>query len=887
MPTFEEWAGTPGRLQIFLVETSARRVADGAVIPLYFADYPPDNLSRFYLPCIKEMPRLTRQGNDTLSPNHVPTWGDLTLWVEMDYRPDGGNAITWRELLSPAYTFVGQPLVLKVGGEEFAEGDYYTLFTGHVGGVSWDEGDGTATLRLYDKGQDLERKIPDFELGESALVDKDSWDQLVPLPLGIVKNYSPLLIRAVGANAYLYALAGAVIGALDAVYYSAVPANPATYVFTQKDVSPANKDAQGAAVLLTSGPYTGAAVQREWLIQIDSITALNSQGDSGPEVGLATFRWSVDGGITWLGSGILTWLLAYDSATLGKNPAVGNATVVISGDYTGDAKLVYYLKVVTGGYIGGTPAPQFVWSDDGGITWSAPVDILDNDPITLNRGLSAAFAGTSGHYVPAQTWTPIASAPGRMYCLVSSPADNVAIEITTGGSPGLGAMFRWDAGGGWSAPQAVESALGIWAGGSGYVVGDVLEFVQAGASGMQAWVETVDGAGGVTGIRIKERGMNYTVADGLQTTTNGGGTGCMVNIKAVDATGALDIRPIELFAGHWIGFTEGGLMAQDQYDAGDSGYSFAAYVYPFVVNDLWGFSFKEIPIPLADGVSIQFYTQAGQDFALYDEWRFRLISTVLCLGVADTTDITADVRGMIDPVTLAAVDTAATIIRAIIAVWAGWDPDAEFVGALMTAFDAAIPYQMGLLLDSPTAITEIIDTLLTGVPAIYGLTLDGEFYLKELVNPAGSPALSLTGMEYFPSRTGEKDGTNFYRRVYFHYDRNWSPNRNAAGVTQERLQWLCRDWHQISRQNRDLANSVEASELGPLDTCLISREDAGLLAQKLIDLYGVRRETQEVETKIQAFRRNIGDTVAVDGELFTLLGLELDMYDRSILTVWR
>ncbi|TSA12005.1 MAG: hypothetical protein D4R73_02930 [Deltaproteobacteria bacterium] len=803
MLSFEAWAGRSGQLQIFLISTSVMRVADGVIIPLYFSDYPPDRLSRFYLPCIKDMPRLTRQSNDTLTPNHVPTWGDLTLWAkDLDYKPDGANSISWREMLSGAYTFIGQPLVIKVGGEEFAEADYYTLFTGHIGRPSWDEGEGTVTLRIYDKGKELDRTIPDFELPESPYVDEGSWNQLIPLPLGAVKNFKPILIRQTEAGAFLYALAGAVIDALDNVYYNAAAAGGGSWTFKQKDISPAAKDAEGSATMETSGPYTGDAMQEEWIIQIDSIAA-------GSEVGLATFRYSIDGGETWLGEGILTWKLAYDATTLVKSPAAGNATMVVSGDYTGTTKDTYKVKVTRGGHIGDVPCPQFEWSDDNGANWNGPVDILATAPIALNRGLSVAFTGApgSGTWIENSWWTPIASAPGVMGVVAHNHGDNVDVEITTSGNVGDAVRFKWrNNGGAWHLDNSIPN-----------------------------------------------------------------------------------INPIELFAGYSVQFTDPPLTDPpvNDYDAGDVGGSTSVYVAPFVVDDIWSWTFKEAPIPLADGVSIQFYTQSGQDFEALDEWRFRLISTVLCSGLEETTDVTVDCRGMIDPVSLAYVDKAADIIRALIAVWAGWDPEAEFDLAALAAFNATIPYKLGLLVDSPSAISEIIDTLLSGIPAVYTVTLNGKFFLKEITNPAGEPSLSLTDVEYFPSRTGEKDDQNFYRRVYLHYDRNWNTNQNAAGVSQERLQWLRREWRQISRHNQDLEDSKEAHDLGPLDTCLIDRDEAALLAQKNIDLYGTRRETQQVETKIQPFQRNIWDTVEIDGLPFALKGLELDMYDRSILTVWR
>jgi len=900
--TFEEWAGRSGQLQIFLITASVMRVADGAIIPLYFSDYPADRLSRFYLPCIKEMPRLTRQSNDTLTPNHVPTWGDLTLWAkDLEYKPDGANSISWREMLSSAYTFIGQDLVLKVGGEEFAEADYYTLFSGHIGGVSWDVGDGTITFRLYDKAQELDLKIPSFELGESVFVDEDSWNQLIPLPLGTVKNYKPILVRETTPGSCLYALAGAVIHALDNIYYNGAPAGAGLWTFKQKDVSPANKDGEGSASLETFGTYAGVAVQQEWLVQIDSITALNSQGNSGPEVGLATFRYSTDQGLTWQ-SGFLTWNLAPDTVT--KSPAAGAAVMAVSGDYSGDCKLNYQVKVVRGGDIGDAIPPRIIWSDDGGVTWQPDED---------------------------GSWTPVASAPGVMSVTAFNPYDVVQVEITTGGDVGGAVRFKWSNDGGitWTEDNQIPdtSPIELF---SGYSV----QFTAPGEPGVDDY-DAGDAGGTALAVDVLSvdpptipptslsiplnRGLSAVFSgDGISTPTwnwvpvgSAPGAGSVVAgdpldveltitlggacgvatfdwvIGANSGSGTTSTSPQEILTGYQVQFTAPGVPGVDDYDTGDGSSLGSSYTPAFVVNDLWAFTFKEIPIPLADGVAVQFYTQSGQDFELFDQWRFRLISTVLCAGLEDTTDVTADVKGMVTPVDLTAVDTAADIIRAVIAAWAGWDTEADFIGTIMEAFNTAIPYKLGLLVDSPTAISEIIDMLLTGIPAVYSITLDGKFYLKEIVDPAGAPSLSLTDVEYFPSRTGEKNSDNFYRRVYVRYDRNWSTNKNASGVSQARQQWLSQEWRQISRHNLDLEDSREAHDLGPQDTCLIDRDEAALLAQKNLDLYNTRREIQQVETKIQPFRRNIWDIVAIDGALFALQGLELDMYDRSQLTVWR
>lgn len=902
---FNAWAQRSDTEKVYLVETSVQRLSDGAVFPLYLASRNILLEDRFYLACVIGLPRLIRQATSALTPNRVSTWGELELELEPDYRPDAQNSIPWMDLLSSAYNFRGQPLIIRVGDPAWAYGDFQTIFTGRLDKYSYD--DATLTAVVYDKAQDLIQKIPHYALPESPRVEEDRWDESVPLVLGPAKNYKPALITAANPGAYpwKYALACHVIQALQNAYWNNALLDAGYYTVVQKDLLPPRKDGEGAAVMDIFGPYTGALVQAEWLIEIDSITALNSRGESGPAVGLATFRWSRDGGATWLGEGWLTWKLAPDPGTLVKAPAVGNAAVAISGDYTGDAKLVYKLKVVTGGYIGGTPDPQFVWSDDGGLTWSAPVDIPDGDPIPLNRGLSAAFTGSFGNYVPSATWTPIAAAPGQMVSLAVNDGDSVQVEITTGGNPGVDAMFRWDAGGGWSAPQLVESSLGIWAGGSSYVVGDTLEIVQAGASGMQAAVAAVDGAGAVTAVRFKAAGTGYVAADGLATTTDSiMGSGCMLNIRS------LGPYPIEIFAGHKIGFTEVGGGADD-YDTGDSGTSVAVYVQPFVVNDLWTFSFKEIPIPLEDGVAVQFIDRATalaqgvdearflaspDDFALGDNWRFILGSTVAFAAQIASGTITVDALGLVTPA-VGYTDLIGELIRALPQGWRGWQ-DADFDLPALAAFNVGVPYQAALVVDSPTEIAAIIDQLLTGIPALYTLTQAGKFFLAELSAPAGAPALELTDVEFLQPPEGEDGDDDLYRRVYLNYDRNYNQENNPQNTpSQERLAWLQQEYRQVSaRDETVLARYPWAGDLGPLDTCLVLRDDAKDLAGRMLALVKTKHPTLMVVIKIQPFLLDLWQPVyvrrtrhgAVSGQLYAIIGKE-ENYTASeaILSLWR
>lgn len=811
---FDLWSQKSDAMRIFLVETSAMRIADGYLLPLYFATQTVVLEDRCYLGTRIGLPRLSRQANDILSPNHVSTWGELELAIEPDYRPDAYRSVTWLELLSPAWNLRDQPLIILMGGEGFAYSDFKPVFTGRVGNYNWD--DSKLTLTIYDKTKSLDITMPDYELPDSPQVVEESYDQTVPAILGKVNNFKPILITTTNPGAYpwKYALSCHVMQALDAVNGNN---SPTSYAWIPKDVFPARKDGEGSAIMYTFGPYTGSLLIAEWVVQIDSITALNSAGNSGPEVGLATFRWKLEGDAAWRGEGILTWKLAYDSTTLIKSPTAGLGVMAVSGDYTGDCKLSYKTKITRAGDIGDAICPQFTWSDDGGLTWKPDIDILDTGPIPLNRGLSVAFSGVGG-LIPSTSWVPAnyPPAPGVMSWVAWNAADEVEVEIDTGGMVGSGATFKW-------------------------------------------------------------------TDDGWATSTT------LVPI--------LNTSPIELFPGFSVQFSHPGGPV-NEYDVGDAGVFTWVYQPAFVVDDLWTWTFKEIPVPLADGLSVQFATQTGDDFVLGDGWRFILGSALLLPGVGEGVNITVDGRGLISPALGVYSDLIGEMIRAVLVLWAKWDAVADFDLPALAAFNAAFPYQAGLIVDSPTAIAAIIDRLLTGLPALYTTKNDGRFFLAEIAPLTGEPILELTDVEFIQAPEGADGDDNLYRRVYLNYDRNPNADKNPQGaLSQERVEWLRREFRQVSVRDETVVITYPwATDLKPLDTCLVQRADAQALAYKVLNLLKVKHPRAKIVCKNQAFHLDLGDEVGVrrsrfgitEGLVCEIHGSELNFTtSEAILSLWR
>lgn len=113
------------------------------------------------------------------------------------------------------------------------------------------------------------------------------------------------------------------------------------------------------------------------------------------------------------------------------------------------------------------------------------------------------------------------------------------------------------------------------AGGSGYVVGDLLTVTSTGV-GAKISVDTVDGSGGVTSASLVTAGRGYTAGTGRTTAyypgTTGAGTGCTINITAIGtgktistaATLSIDGAPVASTnvtitnrAALWLGSTSG------------------------------------------------------------------------------------------------------------------------------------------------------------------------------------------------------------------------------------------------------------------------------------------------------------------------------------------
>ena len=108
-----------------------------------------------------------------------------------------------------------------------------------------------------------------------------------------------------------------------------------------------------------------------------------------------------------------------------------------------------------------------------------------------------------------------------------------------------------------SSSLGIELTLTIAAGGTNYVVGDILTIVQSGASGGTARVASITAGGVVATVTFLTGGKLYGIANTLATTTDSvAGADCTLNITAVTLVGNLagtNASKYVLFAQYVVG----------------------------------------------------------------------------------------------------------------------------------------------------------------------------------------------------------------------------------------------------------------------------------------------------------------------------------------------
>lgn len=246
----------------------------------------------------------------------------------------------------------------------------------------------------------------------------------------------------------------------------------------------------------------------------------------------------------------------------------------------------------------------------------------------------------------------------------------------------------------------------------------------------------------------------------------------------------------------------------------------------------------------------------------------------------DAGMITADVRGD----TLGGyVSTVAGIVRRIVATY-GPLTAADLDTASFTALDAANSATVGLFAADQRTILDVLDELVNSIGAFYGFDRNGKFEVGLFVAPSGGPAAATFGpVEILEIEALPTELPVWRQRVG--YERNWtvqSSDSLAGSVTEARKAFLAEEVRLAVAANETVKTKfLLALDPEPLHTLLADQAAAQSEANRLLALYGQRREMYRVTVKTQPYKLELGDQIALDytrfglvNRLFRVVGLE-------------
>ncbi|GAB6040138.1 hypothetical protein [Endothiovibrio diazotrophicus] len=239
---------------------------------------------------------------------------------------------------------------------------------------------------------------------------------------------------------------------------------------------------------------------------------------------------------------------------------------------------------------------------------------------------------------------------------------------------------------------------------------------------------------------------------------------------------------------------------------------------------------EEIPLTYTSG------TPTGGEYSV------DLASGIVTLGTDPVGTAT------FDPVD-ATTQTAAGAIRAVTSrVW-GSETAASLDQDALDTLDLLTPYTLGLYLDSEVTVTAVIDRIMDSLHGWWDFDADGRLtcglrYVPE--SPAGTVWQAHHIEELERIVPNGMLGQLVYR-VEVRYARNHTPRRAMDnGATAERRAWAEQEWRTAVWEDTSIRDRHPSAEVMTIDTALVTRGDADMLAGRLRMLYSVQRTTHRV-----------------------------------------
>jgi hypothetical protein len=266
------------------------------------------------------------------------------------------------------------------------------------------------------------------------------------------------------------------------------------------------------------------------------------------------------------------------------------------------------------------------------------------------------------------------------------------------------------------------------------------------------------------------------------------------------------------------------------------------------------------------------------------------------LGSAVEAEVTADV------IQGAAADrTVAQILKAL-ALEAGVSED-DISDDDVTALDADATAEVGVWIDDDSTFSDIMDQVAVSQGAYYGFDPTGVLRMGRLTEPDETAVVTLHAydidLDELRRRPITDNGAPAWR-VTVRWGRNYTVQESGlyGSVTPARRAYLREEFRSAVSENTATLDQYRMAGEITVDTLLTTEADAQAEADRLLALYGVRRDVWDVRVPISVVSDNglrLMDTVGLqldrygldDGRNFRLIAIGYDLeLSQAILQIW-
>lgn len=275
------------------------------------------------------------------------------------------------------------------------------------------------------------------------------------------------------------------------------------------------------------------------------------------------------------------------------------------------------------------------------------------------------------------------------------------------------------------------------------------------------------------------------------------------------------------------------------------------------------------------------------------------------LGSSPAGQITADVSQG----TLATGVNQRTVGQIVSAIVARVAPQVTVLSSDITDLDTANSAVVGVYIDSERQASDVLDDLCNSVGAWWGFDRTGQFRVKQLTAPTGTPdwGFRRAGAQYDAIGTDESEiisaelatvqdqgGGIPVWKVIAYFQRNWTVQRSglSGSVSDARRAVIAEDYRRSVATDSTVKTKHLLSDTLETVTLLDQRTDAATEAARVLGLRSVRRDRLLITASMDAYAGtlDLGDEVAVYmdrwgcaiGKAFRIIGIRLDVLSATV-----